>query len=44
MENIHERRIQLSPEEQHMETGWSPPGRKLVKCKWVFKTKFATDG
>ena len=21
-----------------------PPGRKLVKCKWVFKTKFATDG
>ena len=21
-----------------------PPGRKLVKCKWVFKTKFAADG
>ena len=20
------------------------PGRKLVQCKWVFKTKFATDG
>ena len=21
-----------------------PPGRKLVKCKWVYKTKFAVDG
>ena len=21
-----------------------PPGRKLVQCKWVYKTKFATDG
>ena len=21
-----------------------PPGRKLVQCKWVFKTKFASDG
>ena len=21
-----------------------PPGRKVVKCKWVFKTNFATDG
>ena len=21
-----------------------PPGRKLVKCKWVFKTKFVVDG
>ena len=21
-----------------------PPGRKLVQCKWVFKTKFAADG
>ena len=21
-----------------------PLGRKLVKCKWVYKTKFATDG
>ena len=21
-----------------------PPRRKLVQCKWVFKTKFATDG
>ena len=21
-----------------------PPGRKLVKCKWVFKTKFFVDG
>ena len=20
-----------------------PPGRKLVQCKWVFKTKFAAD-
>ena len=20
------------------------PGRKLVQCKWVFKTKFAYDG
>ena len=20
------------------------PGRKLVQCKWVFKTKFAADG
>ena len=22
----------------------SPPGRKLVQCKWVFKTKFSVDG
>ena len=21
-----------------------PPGRKLVQCKWVYKTKFADDG
>ena len=21
-----------------------PPGRNLVKCKWVFKTKFVVDG
>ena len=21
-----------------------PPGRKLVQCKWVFKTKFLADG
>ena len=21
-----------------------PPRRKLVQCKWVFKTKFANDG
>ena len=21
-----------------------PPGRKLVQCKWVFKTKFSADG
>ena len=21
-----------------------PPGRKLVKCKWVYKTKFVSDG
>ena len=21
-----------------------PPRRKLVKCKWVFKTKFVVDG
>ena len=21
-----------------------PPGTKLVKCKWVFKTKFYADG
>ena len=21
-----------------------PPGRKLVQCKWVFKTKFAANG
>ena len=21
-----------------------PPGRKLFQCKWVFKTKFASDG
>ena len=21
-----------------------PLGRKLVKCKWVFKTKFVVDG
>ena len=44
MENNHEIRIQLAPEEQHMGTGWSPPGRKLVKCKWVFKTEFDAYG
>ena len=44
MENIHEIRIQLAPEEQHLGTSWSTPGRKLVQCKWVFKTKFAADG
>ena len=22
----------------------TPQGRKLVKCKWVYKTKFAADG
>ena len=21
-----------------------PPGRKLIQCKWVYKTKFASDG
>ena len=21
-----------------------PPGKKLVQCKWVFKTKFAANG
>ena len=21
-----------------------PPGRKLVQCKWVYKTKFPADG
>ena len=21
-----------------------PPGRKLVQCKWVYKTKFDADG
>ena len=21
-----------------------PPGRKLVQCKWVYKTKIASDG
>ena len=21
-----------------------PPGRKLVQCKWVYKTKFSDDG
>ena len=21
-----------------------PPGRKLVQCKWMYKTKFAADG
>jgi hypothetical protein len=21
-----------------------PKGRKLVKCKWVYKTKYALDG
>ena len=21
-----------------------PPGRKLVQCKWVYKTKFVDDG
>ena len=21
-----------------------PPGRKLVQCKWVYKTKFYADG
>ena len=40
MESIHEGRVHLTPEEKHLGTGWS----SLVQCKWVFKTKFATDG
>ena len=27
-----------------MGTSQSPLGRKLVKCKWVFKNKFDADG
>ena len=27
-----------------MGTSHSPLGRKLVKCKWLFKTKFSDDG
>ena len=27
-----------------MGTSQSPPRRKLVKCKWVYKTKFVSDG
>ena len=44
MERIHEGRVQLTPEEQHLRAGGSSPGRKLVQCKWVYKTKFAADG
>ena len=44
MENIHEKIIHLTPEEQHLEIGDLPPGRKLVQCKWVFKNKFSADG
>ena len=43
MENNHEIRIHLAQEEQHMGTGLSPLGRKLVKHKWLFKNKFADD-
>ena len=45
MENIHEGRIQLAPEEQHTRTSWFPPPEgKLLKCKWVYKTNFSTNG
>ena len=44
MSNNHGIRIHLAPEEQHLGTGWSSPGRKLVQCECVFKTNFAADG
>ena len=44
MANIHEGGVQFTPEEQHMGASDLPPGRKLVQCKWVYKTKFAADG
>ena len=44
MENSHEGGVQLTPEEQHMGLVDLPPGRKLVQCKWVYKTKFDADG
>ena len=44
MENIHERRIQLAQKNNIWELVDLPPGRKLVQCMWVFKTKFVSDG
>ena len=44
MEKNHERRIQLTAKEQHLGTIDLPLGRKLVQCKWVFKTEFDADG
>ena len=48
MTNIHEGGFHLTPEEQHMGASGSSPRektwRKLVQCKWVYKTKFAADG
>ena len=43
MENNHEIRIHLAPEEQQLGTGWSSP-REEASSKWVFKIKFDADG
>ena len=44
MENIHEEEFNSLQKNNTWELVDLPPGRKLVQCKWVFKTKFATDG
>ena len=44
MENNHEGGVQLTPEEQHMGASGSSSRKKVVQCKWVYKTKFSADG
>ena len=44
MENGHERRISSLQKNNTWELVDLPPGRKLVKSKWVFKTNFSAGG
>ena len=43
MTNFHEGGFQLQ-KNNTWELVDLPPGRKLVQCKWVYKTKFYADG
>ena len=43
MEKNHERRITFAPKNETWELINLPSGRKLVKCKWVFKKNFDVD-
>ena len=51
-ESFHDPRWQSSMDEEfdllHDNKSWElvslPPGRKLVLCKWIYKTKKAADG
>ena len=44
MESFHGWRDEFSSEKTTWELISLPPGRKLVQCKWVFRTKVSIDG
>ena len=44
MASFHGRRDEFSSENTTWELVSLPPGRKLAQCKWVFRTKVASDG
>ena len=44
MSNNHEGGISFAQKNETWELVNLPLGRKLVKCKWVFKKIFAADG